>query len=45
MLYSKTIKKTGKHDLLIFITLGMTSFSFSSCTEELGLRFVPLYTV
>ena len=34
-----------KHDLFIFITLGVTSFSLSNCTEELGLRLVLLYTV
>ena len=30
---------------VIFITLGVTSFSFSNCTEKLGLRLVLLYTV
>ena len=31
--------------MFIVITLGVTSFSFSNCTEELGLRLVLLYTV
>ena len=29
--------------LFIFITLDVTSFSFSNYTEELGLRLVPTY--
>ena len=37
--------KVGKRYLFIFITLGVTSFSFSNCTEELGSRLVLLYTV
>ena len=37
--------KIGKRDLFIFIALGVTSFSFSNCTEELGVRLVLLYTV
>ena len=32
--------KIGKHDLFVFITLGVTPFSFSNCTEELSLRTV-----
>ena len=31
--------------LFIFIALGVTSFSFWNCTEELGLQLVLLYTV
>ena len=31
--------------LFIFITLGVASFSFSTCTEELGLCLVLVYTV
>ena len=29
--------KTAKHDLFISTALGMTSFSFSNCTEERGI--------
>ena len=35
-------QKIGKHDLFIFIALGVAAFSFSNCTEELSLRFFPL---
>ena len=32
----------GKRNLFIIIRLGMTSFPFSNCTEELGLHLVLL---
>ena len=38
MLCSKTLKKIGRLDLCIFVALGMTSFLFSNCAEEIGLR-------
>ena len=43
MLYSNLM--IGKRDLFIFTAPGVTSFSFSNCTEDLGLRLVLLYIV
>ena len=41
----KHLEKIGKCCLFIFIPLGVTSFSFSNCTVEIGSRLVLLYTV
>ena len=44
-LLSRLVYKTEKHDLFIFIALDVIKLLFSSCTEELGLRLILLYTV
>ena len=44
MLYSKTLK-IGKRDLFTFITLGVTSCSFSNCIEKLSISLVLLQGV
>ena len=34
--------KVGKRDMFILIVFSVKSFSFSTCTEQLGLRLVLL---
>ena len=45
MIFQMQNRWAANATIIIFITLGVTSFSISNCTEELDLRRVLLYMV